>query len=281
MTQVAYCDTNVFDHIHKRIGVTETDMLALRSAIQDGRLSILLSLANLEETLGALESFPDTALAELQLILELTDWNKLVKPAHLLLTEDIGSYARGEPSQEPFVPLDPEVQSYLEMLSGPTGQDLEELRGIIEEVRHQKEHFRAKMKQADEKLSPLTRELRGAYPTFNEYCEMLAEKYAEGFAEHEHVLDACHARGIAGLLQLRTVRMAVGASLSLAYGYEFEGRAPAAGDSRDLLHAVMASVTDIFVTQDGSFRSWLTRVPIDNFQVLDIAALLNSIDDRN
>ncbi len=85
MKKTVYFDTNVFDHIHKGIGVTEADRLALRSAVKTGRISLVLSFLNLEEVLSSMESSPSQANAELQLILDLADWQRLVKPPNMLL----------------------------------------------------------------------------------------------------------------------------------------------------------------------------------------------------
>ena len=79
MTRNVYFDTNVFDHIYKRIGVSETDLLALKSAVKTGKIFVLLSIVNLEETLSALEPYPNLATEELRLILDLTDGQKLLR----------------------------------------------------------------------------------------------------------------------------------------------------------------------------------------------------------
>ncbi|MFQ5853753.1 MAG: hypothetical protein ACE5JU_24605 [Candidatus Binatia bacterium] len=276
MTKTVYFDTNVFDHIHKGIGITKADLLALRSALGAGKISILLSYLNLEEALSALDSCPALAKAELQLILDLADWKRMVKPANMLLSGDINCYARGEVPSQPFI-SDPAIQSNLRAMLDPSRQDMGELLTIAKESRKQKEEFMAGMRQATKKVLPHAKKLKGQRLTFHEYCERLADKLAESFAERVEVRDACQKRGIKGLLEIRSIRLAVGANLSLTYAQAFEGRTPKFSDSRDICHAVLASAASVFVTQDGAFARLLDRIPIEGFRVVDICELLKEI----
>ena len=77
MIKNVYLDTNVFDHMYKKVGVSESDLLALDYVVKTGKIFILLSIVNLEEALCALQSCPELAMAELQLILGLTDRRRL------------------------------------------------------------------------------------------------------------------------------------------------------------------------------------------------------------
>jgi hypothetical protein len=47
-----------------------------------------------------------------------------------------------------------------------------------------------------------------------------------------------------------------------------EGREAQRGDGYDQLHAVMASVTDVFMTRDERLAEHLRRVPVDGFRVV-------------
>lgn len=281
MTKTVYFDTNVFDHIHKGIGVTEADWLALRSAVQKGRISILLSILNLEEALCALEQSRTQAIEELQLILELAEKGQLVKPPSLLLCDDIRCYAQDDSLLEPFMTYDPAIQSNLQALVNPDQKDIDDLRLIIKETQNQKEDFVAGMREAKAQVLPVAKEFlrnhQGRPPEWQDYWERLAVRFAEGFAEAQGLLDACRNREIKGLLGVRSVRMAVGASLSLAYAETFEKRTPKMGDSRDMQHAVLATAADAFVTHDRGLARLLARIPMDNFQVLDLRALLQEI----
>lgn len=50
---------------------------------------------------------------------------------------------------------------------------------------------------------------------------------------------------------------------------------PKPGDSRDILHAIVGSYADVFVTEDGEFRRMLNRVPVTGFQAVNLQTLLS------
>src|SRR5439155_5066237 len=106
---------------------------------------------------------------------------------------------------------------------------------LMKETRKQKEDFVAVMRDAGAKVAPdakaFLRESHGRPPDWQDYWDRLAE----GFAA-THDLDLGRKRGMKGLLAVRSVRMAVGSSVSFAFAETFEKRTPKLGDSRDLQH---------------------------------------------
>lgn len=249
--------------------------------MENGRISILLSVLNLEEALCALQQSHTQAIEELRLILELAEKGHLVKPPSMFLADVIRCYAQGDSLLEPFITLDPVIQSNLQALVNPDQKDIDDLWRIVKETQKQKEDFVAAMRQANSKVLPRAKEFvrkcQGRPPEWQDYWVRLAERFAEGFAERQGLLDTCRDRGIKGLLEVRSVRMAVGASLSLAFAETFEKRTPNMGDSRDMQHAVLATAADGFVTHDRGLARLLARIPIGRFQVLDLRALLQAI----
>ena len=276
MSKTVYFDTNVFDHIHKQIGVTEADLLAPRAAVKTGKIAILSSILNFEETLSILESSPSLSVTVLQLILELTDGQKLIKPPELLLPDAIRGYAKGETLSSPFL-VNPGIQSNIKALVTSTQQNMNKLLTVVRETQKQKEDFRTAMKTAQDQAAPYVRRIKGQQPHFSDYWAKCAPKLAESLAERAGVLNACKEQGIEGLLEIRSVRLCVGANLSLIYAQDFEGRTPKMGDSRDLQHALLASAAEIFVTHDKQFARVLARIPITGFQVLDLHTLLQQV----
>src|SRR5262249_33676446 len=134
------------------------------------------------------------------------------------------------------------------------------------------------MKQAANEVRAVANQIpRKERPTFERYWQDLSTAFAEGYAEGGGHLPACRERGIDGLLQLRSVRILVGTSLSLTYAETFEERQPQQGDSRDLQHALTASAVRIFVTHDTQFARLLKRVPVNDFSVLTLSEFLASI----
>jgi hypothetical protein len=109
-----YFDTNVYDHRHKRSGVTDTDVDHLVSAIKKGEISVLPSVTNIEEVLSCREADPPTASAELQLIFDLTAGERrLIRPQNELLVNDIDCFIRGTEFLDPLNEVD------LRSLTGP------------------------------------------------------------------------------------------------------------------------------------------------------------------
>jgi hypothetical protein len=62
---IVYFDTNVFDHIEQRHGVTDEDLFRLERAIKLEHLRVILSFLNIEELLFIAEAKPERAMAQL------------------------------------------------------------------------------------------------------------------------------------------------------------------------------------------------------------------------
>lgn len=273
-----YFDTNVFDHLHKGIGAIPADAVLLTERVCEGRLSILLSVMNLEEVLSAVPLDPALALAELRLIANLVDLTHIIKPPHLLLSDDIAAYAQGTTPPPPLIEVSLTIRTNLDRMIDPTSGDMAELIAVAAEVREQIAEFRSGMRQSISEVRSVAKHIpKKDRPTFDEYWEALSSSFAEGWAERAGQLRPCRERGIDGLLQLRSVRLSISASLSLTYAHTFEAREPQQGDSRDLQHAVTASAARVFVTDDPKFARLLKRVPVENFTVLTLPEFLASI----
>jgi hypothetical protein len=102
---------------------------------------------------------------------------------------------------------------------------------------------------------------------------------ARHFAKRTGVLELCERRGIEGLLrEARSVKMAAGISLSLAYAVMFEKAEPQIGDSRDQQHATMAAArAEIFVSNDRRLNRLIGRVPVDGFASVSLSEVLASV----
>jgi hypothetical protein len=279
MGRKTYVDTNIFDHIVKRIGITEADERALRSAVNKGRISVLLSYLNLEEALCAMPTSPELALAQLRLIMEIAETHQLVKPTAMLISDDIDRYAKGKALLPPFIPMDTIIFANLQALVRDA-QQINELLPLLKEVQNEKEEFVARMREANAKVEPdataLRRATDGRPPSWDKYWDRLAEPFGEGFVTPRN-LEQCKKRGIKGLLKMRSIRTAVGSAVSLAYAETFDKRTPKLGDSRDMQHAVLASAADLFVTHDAALARLLSRIPQVPFEVVDFHNLLREI----
>ena len=114
--------------------------------------------------------------------------------------------------------------------------------------------------------------------SFAGFWRASARHVAEAWAEKAGVLKECQSRGIEKLLELRSVRMSVGISLSLIYAFYFEQRASKIGDFGDLHHATTAAgCANVFVCNDRKLRERAKRVPVDSFRVVDFPSFAKSV----
>src|SRR5262249_9593811 len=169
--------------------------LALRAAVKTGKIAILSSILNFEETLSILESSPSLSVTVLQLILELTDGQKLIKPPELLLPDAIRGYAKGETLSSPCL-VNPGIQSNIKALVTSTQRNMNKLLTVVRETQKQKEDFRTAMKTAQDQAAPYVRRIKGQQPHFSDYWAKCAPKLAESLAERAGVLNACKEQGI-------------------------------------------------------------------------------------
>ena len=103
---IAYLDTNVFDHLYKRIGCTGADIANLRKAIYGRQLSIPLSIHTLEEIMLADKARPEWLVAQVKLTLSIASFRRLVKPCDQLLADDIRAYAARGEADRPYLGAD-------------------------------------------------------------------------------------------------------------------------------------------------------------------------------
>ncbi len=277
-----YFDRNVWQDIFETGGgITAVDVKSLRDAVRHGKVGCIVSMTTLEETLAMAESRPLRALAEIQFIIGLAGQSKnirkarLVKEAGDLLDDDIRAYARNEQTPGRYVFHD------LSPMQGALMRNDRRLDEFFKTVREQKEAFYRYTQRLRQHLaSPESGRIElveDARRSFGEYFQTHAAWFARSLADHAGVLNSAENRGIDGLLDLPSVRMAVGANLSLVYAQIFENRAPDRGDSRDVHHAIAASVADVFVTNDTRLAPRLARIPKLPVEVLDLPMFLGRI----
>lgn len=277
---IAYLDTNVFDHLHKKIGCSGADIANLRKAIYGRQLSIPLSIHTLEEIMLVGKVRPEWMVAQVKLTLSIASFRRLVKPCDQLLADDIRAYAARGEADRPYLGADIQnvISAGISELVDTDGEELdEEMVEALEETRQRKDSFRSGMKRTHEQIHTAAEPL-AVRPTFDDYFQGIAPGLVEGFAQRQGVLDACRERGIEGLLRLKSVRMAVASALSFTFGQTFDGWPPHRGDLVDLHHAASAAaVADTFVTDDQRLRQALSRVPLEGFEVIDLPGFLTRL----
>jgi hypothetical protein len=274
---IAYLDTNVFDHLYKKIGCTSANIAELRKAIYGRGLSMPIGIHVLEELLLNRRASPQELVARVKLTLSLASIRRMVKPCDQLIADDMRSYAETGQPDRPLVSAQIQnalTQGIAELIESDGEEFSEELAEALEETRQRKERFLQGMRMAQQQLAALVEKLP-ARISFEDYFQRMAGTMVERFAQRVGVLEACRERGIAGLLEIRGVHAAIGIALSFTYGQTFEGWAPAPDDSVNFLHVPCAAVTaEIFVTNDRRLRAALERLALDGLRVMNLAEFL-------
>lgn len=272
-----YFDTTVYDDIAKG-DVAAEDVETARRLAARGAIRAYPSFMNVEELLGQWNSNRDEALRRIKILRDLVGFDNILKQPKDLLDDAIRAYAERRTS--PPVTLaradhDSVVRSLDGLLRGSIVADVSE---IIANVRKIKDEFKRSMTETrDRVLTELKWQSRPIEErravTFEQFFSNEAKPWAEAFADAIGVGDACRSRGLGGLLDVRTVRICVGAQMSLVHGLVFgdgvQSRHPRRGDDYDLWHGVTASVAEIFVTGDRWLAQHLRRVLVANFKVVE------------
>ena len=275
---IVYFDTNVFDHLEQLNGITPWDLLRIKRAVRHECIRVVVSYLNIEETLFLVPSQPKRAESRMRLIFELGDKNLVVRSANDTLGNDFLSYADGKSLRLSFEPLTVQMETELLNLAAPiVKNDKRELGSVIDKTRRIKKEHQDFMAKAKKKMHLLVPSMVGGRYPFDDYWRNNSVWLVEGLAKRRRVLGKVRRQGLSELLKVKSVALAVGANLSLMYSHHFEGRTPASGDSRDILHAIAASSADVFVTNDGPLGRVLARIPINGFEVMNLQAFLNRL----
>jgi hypothetical protein len=272
-----YLDTTAFDHLYRKIGCTSADIANLRKKIYGREFSIPLSIHTLEEILLDRKARPELLVARIKLTLSIGNLRRMVKPCNQLIADDLRANAATGEASHPFIGTDLQniITTGISELIESDGEDLDEdLIDALADSRRQKEKFLAGIKAKQEDGQRAAASVADKI-SFSEYFDMAAPPLALEFAEDANVADECMQRGIEGLLQLRSIRMSVGATLSLIYGRVSEKGSPVIRDSGDLIHAACAAaVAETFVTDDAELRRIIGRVPLEKFELTDLPDFL-------
>ncbi len=274
MGNIVYFDTNVFNYLIEEGLFSDDEKKILQISVKNGKISIPLSIINLEEVFLTLESHPNKADKLFHILSEITDCRKMVKPPEILLAEDIKSYIKNRAPSNPFF-SDSTLKINHKQLKNPKRRM--EFNEVINKIKAEKINFKLE-NIAARKMVLSEAERLHPVPTFGEFCELHRHLFSRDLIEKVGLLEESKYLNIINLLGIRSVRLFVGWCVSYIYGQLFEKRKPDRGDSRDMKHAVLASVADIFVTYDRNLAELMKRIPIKNLEICtDIHELLRSI----
>jgi hypothetical protein len=228
--QRVYFDTNVYDHIEKGY-VACADVDALRLALARGDLIAQLSIADVEEFLGQWATNRAAALRKLKIARDIVGFDEILKQPRDLLEDAIRAYAAGNAAPSPIMPLDQRkvIEASLHRIAGGDTRLDPVLSESLEKVMLMKEGFRRNMTYSRPEVRAEWEEIvakEGYNVTFEAYWAAGATDFAEGLVPPEYVA-ACRARGFTGLLDVRAMRLCVGALMSLIFsqivGDAFQG----------------------------------------------------------
>jgi hypothetical protein len=274
---IAYLDTGIFDHLYKKIGCTSADIAQLRKAVYGRGLSMPIGIHVLEQLLLDRRASPQELVARVKLTLSLASIRRMVKPCDQLVADDIRSYAATGQPDRPLVNAQIQnaiTQGIAELIESDGEEFSEEITESLEETRQCKERFLQAMKVSRQQLAALIETLPSSIG-FEDFFERSAVPTVERLARRAGALESCRERGIAGLLEIKSVRAAVGLAQSFIYGQTFEGWAPASDDSIDFLHVPCAAASaEIFVTTDPRLREAVERVALDGLRAMSLAEFL-------
>jgi hypothetical protein len=267
MAKIVYFDTNIFAQVSDKAKNT------LIAAVDAGKISIPLSLINVEEVFCAIEGSDDVAKKKFTIISELSKNQKILKAPDNILSDDIRSFINFGVPTSPFYRAS-FWQINIKELTNLKRR--EEFQNIINKIKEEKINFKLEnIKSRGEVLIKANK--LDFVPTFSQYWDSLKYDFARGLIEEVGVLEKYKYKNINALLEFRSVKLCIGWMASYIYGQTFENRRPDRGDSRDMKHAVLASAADIFLTHDGDLADLMKRIPIENFEVCDLQDLLNKI----
>ncbi|HMG75292.1 MAG TPA: hypothetical protein VK582_17475 [Pyrinomonadaceae bacterium] len=177
-------------------------------------------------------------MARLKLIRKLAKRKRVIKFHPDLLEDDVKSYARGEKLRSHFMAPPPR---FIQVFVDHGEEHIRILRQLAKETQQQIQTFRNEMNQKyNQLLRPIAAQIirENQQQSFADYWNELSAPFAEQLANKARVLPECRARGVAGLLKVRSVKLATLAQLSLGYANTYERGAVARGDPRDMQHAV-------------------------------------------
>ena len=267
----AYFDTNIYGSIRAE------EVEGLRAQLARRGIVAYLSLSDIEELLGGWKTNPAAATQRLRVARDLVGFDNILKQPNDLLADAIRAYAVGQSQPSQLLSGDQReiiIDALRRIALGDTNID-HVVSKFVDDVKRRKEEFGLEMAQASARARAeweLIPAERRRTVTFGEYLAAGARQWAEAFAAHIGLADACRERELDGLLNVRTVWVCVGATMSWIYslvvGDYGQPRQPEPQDVYDLWHALLASAADVFVTRDRKLADLLERVPINGFRVV-------------
>lgn len=258
-------------------GESAEKLSALRAAINEKTLTVLLSTTVLEETLPALNLSPGILRQDLKVIFGLVQKRRMIKSSGDLLTEAVQSYAFDRRLPDMLTRTPRFLEDFL-----VKGRVSRELRGFVDAVVAQGGEFTANFTDTFREARRVGEERNVGTPEdFEELWNVVAPAIAEDWAKHCGLYGRCVKRGMEGLLEVRAIRLyAIYYTAwihSKWFGEQGKPGKVVASEKGDFFHSVQAAAADVFVTRDRRLARWLGKIPVGNFEILSLDELLGRI----
>jgi len=288
---LVYFDTSVFDPDH---GLREVQESLVLAALRSQRFRLMFDLDCFLEPLLAFRRIATDATPkaarQLERMLKWCDLRRIVRPAEWLLTQAVHSYSGHCARVEEFLDreqLDEQVERELKNWDSVRSPRSTFWQSIAGDAQRERDHFKHSFKSLLQDLGPRDGFSPGAtIPTFRGFWDEHKYRAARTFVDcvgqgvnRGDLWELYGDRGIDGLLDIRCVRLAVGATIALMYSHFYnEGQQipkVRESDAADVRHVIAASTAEIFVSNDSRLCNRLSAVPMkDGFRVFHLDKFL-------
>lgn len=288
---LVYFDTNVFD---PRDGVAEAEEHLILDALRSQRFRLIFDLdCFLEPLLAFRQAASDAtprAARQLERMMKWCDRRRIIKVPQWLLAQAILSYSGRRARVDEFLDreqLDEQVERELANWDRDHSPRNAFWQGIASDAQRERETFQASFTNLLQELGPRDGFAPGARPPtpaefWNEHKHRVARTFVEGVGEElkqPDLWELCSERGIDGLLDLKCVTLAVGATIAHMYAHFYnEGRQIPKlhqSEAADIRHAIAAAAAEIFVTNDWRrFGKRLSALPMRGLRIVALKAFL-------
>lgn len=270
-----YFDTNVYGHIHRRDdGVTDGHVVEVERAVAAKYLRIFFSYSVIEETNAARLNHLEETNGRFELIRTLAVQDPIVRLHSEIVEADIQAYVCGRELPSKFQKPYPRLG---DVYWDHTAKHYKELDSYARDTLKEVNEFTKDLDDSlNEKIRPLARAAKenNKQQPFDEYWKEMSLPWLELLAARCGLLEECKEKGLAGLLEIPSVRINTFAQVSLTYANSYERSKFHRGNSRDMRHVVCASAVPTFVTHDKELTRLLARMPPPKLDVVNLQTLL-------
>lgn len=276
-----YFDRNVFGDICElRRGLNHEDVEVIEQAVQSRSILIPASITLFEETISVLRESDQKYDQQIKTVFGLIHKTDMVKPPGQLLRDDCYSYAQRSP-YERMTATPPKLKDILDM-----SKNKGDLLALAEEIAERFERSAISITAGllDARGAGEERNV-GTPDDFDEVWSGLGTTMIEGILGQvpRQIRKLCKKRGLENMLKIKSIRLYTIYYAWLIhsgwFGVQGEPRKMREGDVGDFFHAVQASASTIFVTQESKDKRdrlpfILGQIPIPDFTIMALTEFI-------